>query len=113
MVICLSATPQVNRYYFESLIPARAIENTIFFTYVNIVGTQEDLVFFGGAQISDPFGKILVKAPYFKESIIIHEIDLNSIKQARAVRPVIRDIRPQIYEDLYHISRKHTKPTKK
>lgn len=109
IIICLSATPSVNRKYFETLIPARAIENTVFFVYVNIVGNQDDLVFFGGAQIYDPLGAQIVKAPYFKESIKIAELDLKKIKMARANRPVIRDIRPEIYQDLYEFSRHHTK----
>jgi len=109
IIICLSATPSVNRKYFETLIPARAVENTVFFIYVNIVGTQEDLVFWGGAQIYDPFGNLVKKLPYYKETIGICDIDLKTIKQARANRPVIRDIRPQIYQDLYTYARHHTK----
>ena len=109
IIICLSATPTVNRKYFETLIPARAVENTVFFVYVNIVGTQEDLVFFGGAQIYDPLGNLVIKAPYLKESIQVTDLDLNKIKLARANRPVLRDIRPQIYNDLYDYSRHHTK----
>ena len=76
---------------------------------MNIVGTQEDLVFWGGSQIYDPFGNLIKKSPYFKESVITVEIDLKQIKIARANRPVIRDIRPEIYQDLYQISRYHEK----
>ena len=107
MVICLSASPSITRKYFEPLIPARAIENTFFMIYVNIVGTQEDLVFWGGSQIFDPLGNLLIKAPYFKESSIYYDIDFDDIKLARANRPVIRDIRPEIFNDLYNYSRAH------
>ena len=37
IIICISAAPSVNRKYFEALLPARAIENTVFMVYVNIV----------------------------------------------------------------------------
>ena len=110
IIICLSASPSITRKYFESLLPARAIENTTFMIYTNIVGTQEDLVFWGGSQAYDPFGNLLTKAPYFKESITTCEVDLKQIKTARANRPVIRDIRPEIYQDLYQISRHHSNP---
>jgi len=113
MIINISATPNISKKYFETLIPARAVENTIFYTFVNIVGTQENLVFWGGSQISDPLAKQIIKAPYYKESIVTCEIDLEQIKTARANRPVLRDIRPEIYNDLYTISRTHKKPTKK
>jgi len=113
IMICISASPSTTRKYFETLLPARAIENTAFIVYVNLVGTQDDLVLWGGSQIYDPLGNLLAKAPYFKENVTTCEIDLKQIKVARANRPVIRDIRPEIYHDLYDISRHHIKPTKK
>ncbi|MEF8847768.1 MAG: carbon-nitrogen hydrolase family protein [Candidatus Thermoplasmatota archaeon] len=105
LIVCISASPSVTRQYFEKILPARAIENTTFIIYSNIVGSQEDLVFWGGSQIYDPLGNLIDKAPYFKESLIISDIDLGKIKKARANRPVIRDTRPEIYQDLYNYSR--------
>lgn len=107
IIICISASPSTTRKYFETLLPARAIENTVFMIYSNIVGTQENLVFWGGSQIYDPLSNQVKKAPYFKESIINIDLDLSKIKLARANRPVIRDIRPEIYQDLHKISRSH------
>jgi predicted amidohydrolase len=113
IIICISATPQANRKYFETLMPARALENTVYFIYVNLVGTQEDLVFWGGAQAYDPMGNLIKRAPYFKENTINFDYDPKKIKTARANRPVLRDIKPQIYNDLYEISRHHKKKTKR
>ncbi len=112
IILCISASPSVTRKYFETLLPARAIENTTFMIYSNIVGTQEELVFWGGSQAYDPLSNLIVKGQYFKESIVTCTIDLEKIKTARANRPVLRDIRPEIYQDLYEISRKHKKPKK-
>jgi len=113
IIICISASPSITRKYFETLIPARTIENTVFFIYTNITGTQENLVFWGGSEIRNPLSKQICKAPYFKESIKVCEIDLKDIEKARANRPVLRDIKPEIYQDLYEISRKHKMDTKK
>ena len=107
IVICISATPSVTRKFFETIIPTRAIENTIFFIYANLVGTEENLVFWGGSEIRDPLANQLIKAPYFKESVKVCEIDLKQVELARAVRPVLRDIKPEIYHDLYNLSRNH------
>ena len=109
ILICISASPSTTKKYFETLIPARALENTVFMVYVNLVGTQEDLVLWGGSQIYDPLANLLIKAPYYKESIVTCDIDLKKLKPARANRTVIRDIRPEIYQDLYNISRFHEK----
>jgi len=109
ILICISASPSTTRKYFEALLPARAIENTTFMVYVNLVGTQEDLVLWGGSQIYSPLGDLLTKAPYFKESVTTCDIDLSQLKVARSNRTVIKDIRPEIYHDLYEFSRYHTK----
>ncbi|MCK5343918.1 MAG: carbon-nitrogen hydrolase family protein, partial [Candidatus Heimdallarchaeota archaeon] len=74
IIICISASPSVTRSYFETLLPARAIENTTFFIYTNIVGPQEDLIFWGGSQIYNPLGILQKKSPYFKESTISCDI---------------------------------------
>ncbi|MBN1280284.1 MAG: carbon-nitrogen hydrolase family protein [Candidatus Thermoplasmatota archaeon] len=107
LLICISASPSVTQPYFETLLPARALENTVFFAYVNLAGTQEDLIYWAGSQVYDPLGNLLKRAPYFKESIITCDINRKDLEPARARRPVLRDIRPEIYQDLYQISRFH------
>lgn len=111
LLICISASPSVTRQYFETLLPARALENTVFLAYVNLAGNQEDLVYWAGSQVYDPLGTLLIKAPYFKESIITCDINFSLLESARARRPVLRDIRPEIYQDLYFFSRYHKKKT--
>ena len=81
LIVCTSASPSVRRGYFETLTAARAIENTVFIIYSNLVGTQEDLVFWGGSQIIDPLGNLLKKAPYYKESMIFHTYHTHKIQE--------------------------------
>jgi predicted amidohydrolase len=109
LLICISASPSTTRRYFETLLPARALENTVFVAYVNLAGNQEDLIYWAGSQVYDPLGNLIIKAPYFKESIITCDIHLKHLEAARARRPVLRDIRPEIYQDLYQFSRFHIK----
>jgi len=113
IIICISASPSVTRTYFETILPARAIENTTFMVYANIIGNQENLVFWGGSQAYDPLGNLLGKAPYFEESMVNYTLDKSKISLARANRPVIRDIRPEIYQDLYKYSRFHAHKSEK
>jgi 5-aminopentanamidase len=113
LLICISASPSVTRKYFETLLPARALENTVFVVYVNLAGSQEDLIYWGGSQAYDPLGNLLIKAPYIKESIVTCDINLKTLESARARRPVLRDIRPEIYLDLYQFSRFHGKKEQK
>lgn len=105
IIVCISASPSTTRIYFERLLPARSLENTVFLAYTNLVGAQEDLVFWGGCQIYNPLGNLIKKMDYFKEGALICDINLEEIEHARHVRPVIRDLRADIYLDLYNILR--------
>ncbi|MEM0493168.1 MAG: carbon-nitrogen hydrolase family protein [Candidatus Thermoplasmatota archaeon] len=109
IIVYISATPSITRGYFETLLPARALENTVYVVFVNLVGAQDDLVFWGGSRVYDPLGVLLVKAPYFKSSTVVCDIDVSKERVARMNRPLIRDVRPEIYLDLYELSRYHIK----
>jgi predicted amidohydrolase len=94
-VICISASPITSREYFERLIPARAIENTVYMVYVNQVGTQLNQVFFGGGEACGPRGGRLVKNKYFERDIGSFDLSLEDIRTARRGRPTVRDTLPR------------------
>lgn len=98
ILICISASPSTTRIYFEKVMVSRAIENTSFFMYSNLVGTEENLTFWGGNTVINPKGEILKKGKYFEEEVVTCEIDLNEIKTSRQFRPVLRDNRLDVYE---------------
>ncbi|MCD6171367.1 MAG: carbon-nitrogen hydrolase family protein [Thermoplasmata archaeon] len=106
IIACISASPSVTRQYFEKVLPARAIENTSFIVYSNIVGEEENLIFWGGSQIYGPKGELLARAEYFKEDYVVYDIDLSLLKEARIARPTLRDTSANIFLDLYNVARK-------
>ncbi len=106
LVVCISASPSVTREFFEKVLPARAIENTVFMAYSNLVGNQEHLVFWGGGQMYGPTGELITKGEYLKEGYAVADIDFSSLENVRVSRPTIRDTRADIFHDLFHISKK-------
>ena len=90
-LICISASPTLSRHLFETVCPVRAIESTAFFAYVNTVGSEEKLNFWGGAQLFGPRGDLIKKGPYFKEAAVTVDVDTAELKLARNARPVLRD----------------------
>jgi len=106
LIVCISASPAVRRKFFEILTAARAIENNVFLAYVNLVGIEEGLQFWGGSRIIGPNGSIIVKAKYDEEDFTIGEIDFKDIKHIAAFVPTIRDLRPELYEELKEASEK-------
>ncbi len=91
LLVNISAAPTTSRKLFEIMIPARAVETTAFFLYCNLVGTEHNLVFFGGAQVVGPKGDTKAKAGYYEEEILEVELDMKDIDIARKYRPTLRD----------------------
>ena len=90
-LVCISASPSTSREQFERILPARAMENTIYTLYTNQVGAQLNLVFFGGAQAYGPRGDLLAKCKYFEADACVVEIDHHERSLARRMRPTVRD----------------------
>jgi predicted amidohydrolase len=90
-ILCISASPSTSREQFERVLPARATENTMYALYTNQVGTQLNLVFFGGAQAYGPRGNLASKAKYFEEDVVVLDLDVKELEMARRVRPTIKD----------------------
>ncbi|MDD4307695.1 MAG: carbon-nitrogen hydrolase family protein [Thermoplasmata archaeon] len=100
IVLCISASPSVTREYFEKLLPARAIENTIFIAYANLVGTEQNMTFWGGNQLIGPRGTHKAGGKPFIEGIVKAEVDLSELEVARQFRPTIRETRRDLMEKL-------------
>ena len=99
-VICISASPSITRKFFEAVMKARAVENTVYFIYSNLVGFDSRMDFWGGGAVIDPIGKEIVKGPYFEEEILEAEISAERIEQARRSRPTLRDTRVDVVEGM-------------
>jgi predicted amidohydrolase len=97
LVICISASPGVRRRFFETLISARAIENTAFLVYVNLVGVENGLQFWGGSRIVAPNGKITSQVKYDEEDLVIGKIDYADLEQTETFVPTLRDLRPELF----------------
>jgi predicted amidohydrolase len=91
LLLCLAASPMTSRMPFERIIPARAVENTFPVAYVNNVGSQLNMVFFGGGQAFDARGRLMGKLPYLREAVEVIDIDFHQTDIARHSRPTIRD----------------------
>ncbi|MFO7618442.1 MAG: carbon-nitrogen hydrolase family protein [Thermoplasmata archaeon] len=100
IVTCISASPSVTREYFEKILPARAIENTIFVAYANLVGTEHNMTFWGGDQLIGPRGNVKAGGKPFVEGLVKAEIDLSELAVARQFRPTIRETRQDLMEKL-------------
>jgi len=100
LIVSISASPAVRRSYFEILTAARALENTTFLAYVNLVGVEDGLQFWGGSRLVSPTGDVLAKAKNDEEAFVICEVDYSDIRPVETFIPTLRDLRPELFDEL-------------
>ncbi|HWY28728.1 MAG TPA: carbon-nitrogen hydrolase family protein [Candidatus Sulfotelmatobacter sp.] len=105
LVVCISASPGLRRRFFEGFCLSRAMENAVYLAYVNRVGIEEGLQFWGGSRVVAPNGSVLAQCKYDVEEFQICKVDLNEVSRARAFIPTIKDLEPGLFDLLRTKSR--------
>jgi predicted amidohydrolase len=72
----------------------------VYVLFVNRVGDDGGLTFWGGSQIVDPFGRVISEGKIGEEDVVTAELDLAEVREARTVLHTVRD------EDLNFIRRR-------
>jgi len=106
LIVCISASPAIRRAFFETLTVARAIENTAFLAYVNLVGIEDGLQFWGGSRLIGPNGKNLVQAKYDDEDLVMCDVDYADMRPVETFVPTLRDLRTELFDKLKEAAEK-------
>lgn len=59
--------------------------------FVNRVGFEDGINFFGGSFVVSAEGNLMVEAPKLEEALVYGEIDLSESRRARYTTPILRD----------------------
>ena len=79
---------------------------TSFVVYCNRVGYEDGVNFWGGSEVVGPDGSVLVRAPYFEETLVTAEISADALRRQRSLLPLLRDERLDLtYRELRRIYR--------
>lgn len=89
-----------SREAWETVIRSHAITNGLFVAAVNRVGVEDEMQFYGGSFISNPFGEVLARADNQDDQVILAALDMQQIKDFRDIFQFFRDRRPETYTDL-------------
>ena len=80
---------------WRTLMRAYAQLTTSFVVFVNRVGTEETVTFWGGSQVIDPAGEIVCEAPLLEPGLHVTEIERDALRRERTALPLLRDERPE------------------
>ncbi|MEM3577737.1 MAG: carbon-nitrogen hydrolase family protein [Candidatus Bathyarchaeia archaeon] len=100
LIVCISASPAVRKTFFETLTVARAMENAVLLAYVNLVGIEDGLQFWGGSRLVGPNGKVLTQAKYDEEDLVMCDVNYGDVKPVEVFVPTLKDLRPELFDEL-------------
>lgn len=69
---------------------------TSYVVFVNRVGVDESLSFWGGSEVVGPSGASVYRAPLHEEGLFVTPIDLAELRHERIANPLLRDERPEV-----------------
>jgi beta-ureidopropionase len=97
----------LSKYLWELEQPASAAANGVFIGAINRVGSEEPWAttnnmgeFYGSSYIVNPRGAIEAQASYGDDELLVHEIDLDMVREVRDTWQFFRDRRPDLYGPL-------------
>jgi predicted amidohydrolase len=75
----------VNRFY------ARILE--CYVVFVNRVGEEHELSFWGGSHVYDPWGELVAEAPADEPALLTVDLDLGGVRRRRREMPLVKEAR--------------------
>lgn len=69
---------------------------TSYVVFVNRVGVDESLSFWGGSEVVGPSGSSVYRAPMHEEGLFMASIDPAEVRHERIATPLLRDERPEV-----------------
>ncbi len=81
---------------WRTLMRAYAQLTTSIVVFVNRVGIDESIAFWGGSEVIGPSGRPIFSAPLFDEGLFLVDVELADIRRERISLPLLRDERPEL-----------------
>ena len=97
------------RVYREKMIATRASDNELIVAYLNLVGGQDELIFDGSSLVCGAAGDLVARGPAFEETLMVTDLDIESVFRSRLRDPRPRKENPTILREIgeprtFHVS---------
>jgi len=81
---------------WRTLLRTYAQLTTSFVVFVNRVGVDESISFWGGSEVIGPNGDAIFSAPLYDEGLYFADVDLGDVRRERIALPLLRDERLEL-----------------
>jgi predicted amidohydrolase len=81
---------------WRTLMRTYAQLTTSYVVFVNRVGVDESMTFWGGSEVIGPSGEPIFSAPLFDDDVYVAEVNLEEVRRERIALPLLRDERLEL-----------------
>jgi predicted amidohydrolase len=81
---------------WRTLMRTYAQLTTSFVVFVNRVGVDESMTFWGGSEVIAPSGDAVFSAPFFDDDVYLVDVNLDDVRRERIALPLLRDERLEL-----------------
>jgi NAD+ synthase (glutamine-hydrolysing) len=81
---------------WRTLMRTYAQLTTSFVIFVNRVGVDESMTFWGGSEVIGPSGEAVFSAPFFDDDLYLVDVNLDEVRRERIALPLLRDERLEL-----------------
>jgi N-carbamoylputrescine amidase len=85
---------------WQQVIVGNGIANGTFMVAVNRIGAEGPITFYGSSFISDPYGRVLARAPRDRPAVLVADLDLDQRTDWLELFPFLTTRRPDAYGPL-------------
>ena len=102
VMFCPTAAPgYAHGVHWSNLNIMRAVDNGMFCVYSNRIGQEGGNNYFGESMIVDPMGEVIASGGAEENAIVMAELDLEKVDEARIKVPTLRDMRGDFWMKYY------------
>ncbi len=107
VIVNISASPYHfgKRNFRERMLKTRASDNMVIIVHNNLVGGQDELVFDGNSMVLDEKGQVIARGKQFEEDLIVADLDVEAVFQARLHDPRWRREAQMLGERGWHVTK--------
>lgn len=98
LVINISAAVCGFEAVWDAFLPVRAIENSVSYIHVSLVGDQGDFNCFGGSRVFSPSGNVTAELPRNEEGLMVTSVNLEERRLARSANHTFSLRQPRLYD---------------
>jgi N-carbamoylputrescine amidase len=88
---------------WETMMVAHGIANGMFVAAANRIGTEDGIVFYGSSFISDPYGRVILRAPRDLATTLVADLFLDYKRDWLELFPFFTTRRPDMYQLLIEL----------